>query len=56
MLLTGNSNGHVLGWSLDDHSDLPTPTIDFLAHDDCTNGLRYDAEEVPSIVVWTCSI
>ncbi|UJR10513.1 hypothetical protein I4U23_014716 [Adineta vaga] len=35
-LVTGNSNGHVLGWNINDPS---TPILDFLAHDDCTNGI-----------------
>ena len=37
MLMTGNSNGHVLGWCVDNPS---SPTLDFLAHNDCTNGIR----------------
>ncbi len=40
MLLTGNSNGHVLGWDINNNSTIPT--VDFLAHHDCTNGIRYD--------------
>jgi hypothetical protein len=38
MLLTGNSNGHVLGWDINNSSS--TPIVDFLAHNDCTNGIR----------------
>ncbi|CAF3318132.1 unnamed protein product [Rotaria sp. Silwood2] len=36
MLVTGNSNGHVLGWNINDSS---TPALNFLAHNDCTNGI-----------------
>ena len=36
-IVTGNSNGHVLGWDINNPSD---PTLDFVAHDDCTNGVR----------------
>jgi hypothetical protein len=38
MLVTANSNGHVLGWNINDNST--DPIFDFLAHNDCTNGLR----------------
>jgi len=37
MLVTGNSDGHILGWDVNNSS---TPTLDFLAHNDCTNGVR----------------
>jgi hypothetical protein len=37
MIVTGNSNGHVLGWDIDNPSN---PALNFLAHDDCTNGVR----------------
>jgi len=37
MLVTGNSNGHVLGWDINTNSS--TPIVDFLAHNDCTNGI-----------------
>lgn len=40
MLVTGNSNGHVLGWDLNTNST--SPSVDFLAHNDCTNGIRYE--------------
>jgi hypothetical protein len=39
MLVTGNSNGHVLGWDINNTS--LTPIVDFSAHNDCTNGIRY---------------
>ncbi|CAF0876145.1 unnamed protein product [Adineta ricciae] len=35
-LVTGNSNGRILGWDINDSS---TPVLDFLAHNDCTNGI-----------------
>lgn len=41
-LMTGNTNGHVSGWNLkeNNNSNNSVPDIEFLAHEDCTNGIR----------------